>query len=89
MGRFIGRLKRGVLYCGFIIEWLICFGELFIGDFLILRINRIIYSIVFDECIEKKVKKKKMKIVKGIWVFSCCEDSLKVYMCRWWWFVGC
>lgn len=78
-----------MLYCGFIIEWLICFGELFVGDFLILRINRIIYSIVFDECIEKKVKKKKMKIVKGIWVFSCCEDSLKVYMCRWWWFVGC
>lgn len=89
MGRFIVRLKRGILYCGFIIEWLICFGELFVGDFLILRINRIIYSIVFDECIEKKLKKKRMKIVKGIWVFSCCEDSLKVYMCRWWWFVGC
>lgn len=49
-----------------------------------MRTNRTIYSIAPDECTEKKVKKKKTKIVKGIRVFSCREDSLKVYMCRWW-----
>lgn len=88
-GDFTGRSKRGILHCGSITEWLIRPGELSVGDSLTLRTNRTIYSIAPDECTEKKVKKNQTKIVKGIQVFSCREDSLKVYMCRWWWFVGC